>query len=118
MKDNPERARERAREWYHNNKQKRYEYNRSSKVKKARERKREYVNSRKSSCLVCGWFLDPCGIDFHHLDPNEKTERISKIIGLSQSKIDAEIDKCVCLCACCHRLVHQGVIDLEDHLRR
>lgn len=79
---------------------------------------RTYVDSRKSPCIVCGWFIDPCGIDFHHLDPSEKSFRVSHNLKGKREDTDKEIEKCVCLCACCHRLVHKGIIDLKDHLRQ
>jgi predicted HNH restriction endonuclease len=27
-----------------------------------------------------------------------------------------EIEKCVCVCANCHRKIHAGIINLEDYL--
>jgi len=47
-------------------------------------------------------------IDLHHLDPNEKEYNVSSMIWENHSlkKIQGEIDKCIPLCANCHRDYH------------
>jgi hypothetical protein len=77
--------------------------------------KRKKINELKTPCIVCG-FEHPEAIDFHHLDPSEKEFNVSGAMGKAWDKVKAEIDKCVCLCANCHRLHHAGIIHLEDHL--
>lgn len=44
--------------------------------------------------------------DFHHLDPNEKDVNFKGIKHKKWEIIKKEIDKCVLLCANCHRLEH------------
>ena len=64
----------------------------------------EYKGGR---CNDCGYddlqYLDV--FDFHHLDPKEKDFSISKV-RCSWDKMQPELDKCVMLCARCHRIRH------------
>lgn len=48
--------------------------------------------------------------DFHHIDPTEKEHNWSQLRFRSWDKIKIELDKCVCLCALCHRRreYHEG----------
>lgn len=59
----------------------------------------------KTPCIICG---EPFCIDFHHKNPSEKEFTISKKTNLGKDKLLVEIQKCVCLCANCHRKVHAG----------
>jgi hypothetical protein len=44
--------------------------------------------------------------EFHHLDPDEKDVNFTKLRLRSWEKITKELDKCVLLCANCHRIRH------------
>ena len=79
-------------------------------VKKRKQEQRDKIRSLKTPCLICGED-DPIVIDFHHLDPNEKELSLNQA-GASMNKILKEIDKCVCLCANCHRRVHAGTVEI------
>lgn len=61
------------------------------------------------SCSKCG-FSDYRALDFHHLNPLEKDFAVADLIsrGASPNKIKKEIEKCVILCANCHRIEHWG----------
>ena len=47
--------------------------------------------------------------DFHHLDPNTKDMDWKKLRQCAWDKITNELDKCILLCANCHRLRHSDV---------
>ena len=79
--------------------------------KQRREQGKELVDSLRKPCVCCGE-SDPVVIDFHHVNPTEKEYPVSKMYAMKHEKIIAEVDKCVCLCANCHRKVHAGTIDL------
>lgn len=51
-------------------------------------------------------------LDFHH--PGDKESGISKMKRRPKSEIAKEINRCVVLCANCHRRVHAGVLILEN----
>jgi len=57
------------------------------------------------SCALCSED-DIAALDLHHVD--EKESLISQLLKNScgWSRIIAEIEKCICLCANCHRKVH------------
>lgn len=64
-------------------------------------------------CSQCGYDKHYSAIDFHHTDPALKETQVSTLSGCSYARIKEEVDKCVMLCANCHRLVHSGVIKIE-----
>lgn len=71
------------------------------------------VNYKGGECVICGYNRDIKALDFHHID------ELSKEFGLSDrgmtrswEKIKAEVEKCVLLCANCHREVHSGLAKL------
>lgn len=97
-----ERQLERLRLWYQNNKQKCFD-----KEKKRRIKRRQFIDSQKTSCKMCGESNSTC-LDFHHRNPQEKAICIGSSItsGYSIERIKKEILKCDVLCANCHRKLH------------
>src|SRR3989338_2849077 len=80
-------------------------------VAKRRRKVREMAVSHKGGkCNLCGY--DRCleALEFHHLDPSQKDFAISQR-GHSRSweRVRKELDKCVMLCANCHREIHAGL---------
>jgi hypothetical protein len=59
-------------------------------------------------CAICGYDRCPTAFDFHHVDPWAKDFAISQRM-TSFRAIQRELDKCVLLCATCHREVHDGL---------
>lgn len=77
------------------------------KVKSHRKRMKEKsVEYKGGSCQMCGY--DKCigALEFHHIDPTQKDFGISSYIYLSWDKIKIELDKCILVCANCHREIH------------
>lgn len=79
------------------------------------KRVREWQNSLKTPCIICGE-SEPVCIDWHHLDPDTKSFTIGANFNKAKNLILEEIQKCVCLCANCHRKVHNGKLKLEDYI--
>lgn len=73
----------------------------------------EWINSLKTPCVFCGE-ADPICIDWHHIDPSQKSFQISHIRGKAKERTLEEIKKCVCVCANCHRKLHAGKISLSQ----
>ena len=75
--------------------------------RKQRRRKRDFVRSFKKECQQCGED-HPAVLDLHHLDPAVKEFNVSWAAANNRSldKLEAEIAKCVVLCANCHRKLH------------
>jgi hypothetical protein len=58
-------------------------------------------------CRGCGYDRCPAALDFHHTSPHEKDFSISQ--QMSWEKLRPELDKCLLLCANCHRETHVGL---------
>ena len=78
------------------------------------KRRGDWLNQQKTSCIICGE-SEACCIDFHHKTPEQKNFTIGKKRSLNIETLQEEINKCVCLCANCHRKVHAGLIDLSQY---
>lgn len=69
--------------------------------------KEKAVEYKGGKCEICGY--DKCidALEFHHLDPSQKDFGISKE-GYSNKweNIQKELDKCIMVCANCHREIH------------
>lgn len=78
-------------------------------VKKQYQKNKDYLNQIKSSkkCMKCGEERPWC-LDFHHINSDEKEENLSRMTNHQRKKedIDKEVEKCVVLCANCHRDFH------------
>lgn len=72
--------------------------------KRSKEKKRLINAAKEGPCVDCGKTFPPCVMDFDHLDPSTKIQRVSWMHRNSVKKIIAEIDKCELVCSNCHRL--------------
>lgn len=75
----------------------------ASTLQKNKERFLEY--KKTLSCKRCG-NSDHRVLDFHH--QNDKDKNVSALVhrGYAWGRIEEEINKCIPLCANCHRLEH------------
>ena len=71
-----------------------------------------YEAKLNSSCAICGYNRCPSALQFHHVDPSVKEFGVATMRAHSLKKIQAEIDKCIVLCANCHAEYHAGLIEL------
>ncbi len=68
------------------------------------------VEYKGGTCIDCGIKSSHYSIyDFHHLDHSEKDFTIGKKANRPFSSIKAELDKCILLCANCHRIRHSSL---------
>jgi hypothetical protein len=87
------------------NKRRRSKINETRRAHQARIK--AYIAAQKNKpCADCGESFPAKVMDFHHV--GEKLFELSKAANWQRkiSDIDAEIAKCVLLCANCHRLRH------------
>lgn len=87
---------------------------RLSEISKLKQRKTRAANKVKSveylggSCKHCGLVSERlCVYDFHHIDMNEKEADPGSLLHYSWERIKKELDKCILLCANCHRIEHE-----------
>lgn len=75
-------------------------------LKRVKER-RDFINQYKSKCSC-----KKCGdtriyvLDFHHIDPSQKSFELGEASTKGISKIKLELEKCITLCRNCHSEFH------------
>jgi hypothetical protein len=69
----------------------------------------EYLGQK---CSMCGYSKCMAALEFHHKDPRQKDFGIS---GSTKSfeLIKLELDKCILVCANCHRELHSEMQESE-----
>lgn len=75
------------------------------------------IDYKGGKCQICGYKRYRGALEFHHINPDEKEFGISKdgnTRSLEESKKEA--DKCVLVCANCHREIHAGLIDINKSI--
>ena len=69
--------------------------------------KRWGLEYKGSKCVLCGYDKCISALDFHHMNPQEKEFELSnRNIKLDWDIIKKELDKCIVVCANCHREIH------------
>ncbi len=87
----------------------RAEYLKKAVAKRRKLIRQKLVEYKGGKCVLCGYSKCIDALDLHHKDPLTKDFGISKNgITRSWEKNKAEADKCVLLCANCHREIHAG----------
>ncbi len=74
----------------------------------SKERKLQLINMSGGRCEICGYNKNYSALQFHHLNPLNKTFNIDSRM-LSNTKWDSiikEWEKCQLLCANCHFEIH------------
>lgn len=80
-----------------------------------REDWRRIVNFFKDRpCESCGEEHPTYCMDFHHVDPSEKLFSIGRAPRANLARLIAEIQKCVVLCANCHRKAENGHMEVIE----
>lgn len=77
-------------------------------VKEHRKRvKEELIAYKGGKCEICGYDKCIAALDFHHINPEEKDFAISNSnIYKNIEALKQEVDKCMLVCANCHRELH------------
>lgn len=73
------------------------------------KRKIDAIIYKGSRCQRCHLHLSDsyyAVFEFHHHDPKAKESNWTKLRLKSWTAIKSELDKCILLCANCHRIVH------------
>lgn len=82
--------------------------------KKLKQMAVEYLGGQ---CVLCRYSKLHDALEFHHVDATKKDFGLAKR-GLTRSweKIKQELDKCVLVCANCHREIHAGIVQLSTEM--
>ena len=70
-----------------------------------RETKKKLVEYKGGKCEICNYNKCYDVLEFHHQNPTEKDFTISGK-SWSYEKLRVEVDKCILVCANCHREIH------------
>ena len=68
---------------------------------------------RGGKCVRCGYDTYLGALEFHHLDPSKKDFTLGNADFRLKEAVE-EINKCILICANCHREFHANYWDLED----
>lgn len=94
--------------------QKRYKCNKCSveAVQKRRDKiKILAVQYMGGKCISCGYSKYVGALEFHHTNPDAKDFAISsKGYTRSWDSVKKELNKCIIVCANCHREIHAGLV--------
>jgi transposase len=73
--------------------------------------KKQMIDYKGGKCELCQYSNYQGALEFHHLDPNEKDFNLSNLKSYKfDDVIKKELDKCVLVCANCHREIHGNLI--------
>ena len=85
--------------------------------KKRRDSLRQFIQDYKlqRGCALCGYKKCAGALEFHHKG-NDKKFDISSAIRNARSEVNIkkEIEKCIVVCANCHRELHEELRESDD----
>lgn len=91
--------------YYEKHKEKLYQ----QKKERLKNKKIELVKILGGKCSNCGYEKCMAALEFHH--KGNKEDAVARMIrNISKQKALKEIEKCILLCANCHRELHQGCV--------
>ena len=69
------------------------------------------VEYKGGNCVRCGYDKYMGALEFHHLDPTKKDYTLAHLkVTNFHDKIKNELDKCILVCANCHREIHNELL--------
>ncbi len=76
------------------------------------------IEYKGGKCQLCGYNRCAGALELHHLRKSEKSFGIGdKGYTRSWEKVRAELDKCILLCANCHREVGAGILQIPEEIK-
>lgn len=88
----------------------RAEYMKMAVSKRRKKIKEMAIEYKGGKCCICGYDKCNSALDFHHTDETQKEFGLS-VRGLTRSweRTRVELDKCILVCANCHREIHEKI---------
>jgi len=119
LEDPPEDLDYSKQEWLDLSYDMQYYYANESRRENIKNRNKSYKQKIKAlkeeeCCRVCGED-ETCVLDWHHVDEGSKVDNIADMHRKAWSieTVREEINKCVLLCANCHRKLHNNVLGVD-----
>ncbi len=79
-------------------------------LERMRKLKSQMIEYKGGCCVRCGYDKYQGALELHHTDPKEKDFNPSHLRKYSfDDRIKSELDKCILVCANCHREVHYEI---------
>jgi hypothetical protein len=79
--------------------------------------KQHLIREAGGACVLCGYERCPAALQFHHVDPQDKSFHLSRHgVSRSLARSQEEAKKCVLLCANCHAEIEIGFAKLPHGL--
>lgn len=79
-------------------------------VDRRRKRLKELaVNYKGGQCSKCGYKRCITALEFHHTGSSKDFGIAASGMTRSWENLRVELDKCICVCANCHREIHSGI---------
>ena len=69
-------------------------------------KKKKAVEYKGGKCVDCKGTFEYFLYDFHHIDPTTKEFQWDKLRLYGWNRMKKELDKCIMVCANCHREIH------------
>ena len=87
-------------------------------TRRRRKLKQMVVDHKGGKCQACGYDKCVWALDLHNIDESTKEFSLS-VRGLTRSWeiIKSEADKCILVCANCHREIHSGLLDIGKMIK-
>lgn len=71
------------------------------------DKRLDAIAYKGGKCEKCGYDKYRGALEFHHKDPTQKDPY--GLRAYNSDRLFAEVDKCLLLCANCHREIHAGI---------
>lgn len=86
---------------------------------RALSRKMELIELRGGKCEMCGYAKNISALEFHHLNPDDKCFQLDSrhLSNTNKSKILEEVNKCILVCANCHRELHNPELNMGNMMK-
>ena len=81
--------------------------------KSRRKLKKKAVEYKGGKCVICGYNRCIGALEFHHFDGDDKEFNISHS-SFGWEKVKKELDKCILICANCHRELKEGIVEIPS----
>lgn len=87
-------------------------------AKRRKKIRRMAVDYKGGQCVFCGYKKCIDVLEFHHIVPDKKDFGLSAS-GMTRSwkRTKRELDKCLLVCANCHRELHAGILQPSSVMR-
>ncbi|QGF21893.1 HNH endonuclease [Salmonella phage ST3] len=82
-------------------------------IKNAKATKMQVIAYKGGKCKICSYDRCPAALELHHVDPSQKDFSFEKCKNRRFDALKSEVDKCVLLCANCHRETHAGLHTID-----